>query len=90
MGLKACEHEVFSALVAVNRIEDIGRFVAEVTIFCVGCGKKFQFAGIEPGFNYNAPTVSLDGLEANLPIFPEGERPNPLQVLGGYTVKGHN
>ncbi len=59
-------------------------------IHCLECKRPFQFAGIEPGFNYDAPTVSLDGLEANLPIFPQGQRPNPMQKLMGYTIKGTN
>lgn len=88
--MSACPHMNFDATVRVARIEDIGRFVAEVRIHCIECKAPFQFAGIEPGFNYEAPTVSLDGLEANLPIFPQGQRPTPLQGLMGYTVEGHN
>lgn len=80
----------FDATVRVARIEDIGRFVAEVRIRCLECGKPFQFVGLNSGFNYDGPTVSLDGLEANLPICPEGAQPTPLQGLMGYTVKGTN
>jgi len=85
-----CQHRNFDATVAVARIEDIGRFVAEVRIRCTECNTPFQFVGIDPGFNYDAPTVSIDGLEANLPICPQGSRPSPLQGLQGYTIKGHN
>jgi hypothetical protein len=80
----------FDAKVAVARIEDIGRFVAEVRIHCADCGAPFQFLGVQPGFNYEHPTVSLDGLEASLPICPQGSRPTPLQGLSGYTIKGTN
>jgi hypothetical protein len=80
----------FDASVSVARIEDIGRFVAEVKIRCVECGTPFQFLGIAPGYNYEAPTVRLDGLEADLPICPQGVRPTPLQGLMGYSIKGHN
>jgi hypothetical protein len=80
----------FDAKVAVARIEDIGRFVAEVRIHCADCGVPFQFLGVQPGFNYEHPTVSLDGLEADLPISPQGSQPTPLQGLSGYTIKGTN
>lgn len=88
--MTGCPHMNFDATVSVARIEDVGRFVAEVRIHCMDCKVEFQFAGIQPGFNYEAPTVTLDGLEANLPIFPNGARPTPLQGLMGYTVKGSN
>jgi len=86
----SCEHRNFDAQVAVARIENIGRFVAEVRIRCTECNAPFQFVGIEPGFNYGAPTVSIDGLEANLPICAQGTIPTPLQGLQGYTIKGRN
>lgn len=86
----SCEHRNFHADVRVTRIEDVGRFVAEVNIHCVECGTPFQFLGVEPGFNYEAPTVTLDGLEGNFPICPQRVRPTPFQGLQGYTVKGRN
>lgn len=86
----ACKHMAFDAQCRIARVEDVGRFVLEVHVKCTECGTPFQFQGMAPGFNYEAPTVSLDGLEANLPIFPQGARPNPLQGLMGYTVKATN
>lgn len=85
-----CEHFNFDASVRVARLEDIGRFMAEVRIVCKDCGVPMQFMGLPTGLNFGGPTVSLDGLEANLAIYPEGQRPNPLQELMGYTVKAHN
>lgn len=49
-----------------------------------------QFMGLQPGLNFDGANVSLDGLEANIGIHPQGQRPNPLQTLMGYTVKAHN
>ena len=86
----SCKHESFDASVRVARIEDKGRFMAEVRINCRDCGTPMQFMGLEPGFNYNGANVSLDGLEANIGIHPRGQRPNPLQELMGHAVKGHN
>lgn len=85
-----CKHLKFAADVRVARIEDIGRFVAEIRVRCTDCGKPFQFQGMQPGMNFTGPTVSLDGLEASLPIFPDGQQPNPLQNLMGYTIKNTN
>lgn len=85
-----CEHHNFDANVRVCRIEDKGRFVAEVSIKCVDCGVPMQFMGLEPGLNFDGATVSLDGLELNIGIHPEGQRPNPMQKLLGYSFKGSN
>lgn len=86
----SCKHMEFDASVRVARIDDVGRFVAEVKVHCTQCGVPFQFIGIQPGFDYEHPTVRLDGLEADLPICPQGTQPTPLQGLQGYTIKGHN
>jgi hypothetical protein len=67
--------------VKVNRLEDSGRFLAEVTIQCTQCHKPFQFLGLEPGLDMKGARVSLDGLGAVLAICPQGEQPNPLQRL---------
>lgn len=85
-----CKHTNFDANVSVCRLEDSGRFIAEVRINCVECNTPFQFLGLEPGLNFDGATVSLDGLEANIGICPQGHRPNPMQSLMGYTVKASN
>ncbi|MFK8398124.1 hypothetical protein M2D07_006385 [Pseudomonas sp. BGr12] len=86
----ACKHNNFDAAVGVARIEDKGRFMAEIRISCRDCGVPMQFMGLTPGLNYDGANVSLDGLEANIGIHPRGQRPNPLQALLGYTVSKHN
>lgn len=85
-----CDHTNFDASVRVARIEDKGRFMAEVRIACKDCGQPFQFMGLQPGLNFDGATVSLDGLEANIGIHPQGLRPNPMQKLMGYTVESSN
>ncbi|WP_053130878.1 hypothetical protein [Pseudomonas sp. MIACH] len=86
----ACKHEDLKATVGVTRIENKGRFMAEISIVCMQCGVPMQFMGLEPGLNYDGATVSLDGLEARIGIHPRGERPNPLQKLAGYSIRNHN
>lgn len=85
-----CKHMNFDANCRVARLEDSGRFMLEVRVACADCGQPFQFAGLQPGLNFSGATVSLDGLEANLAIYPEGQQPNPLQKLMGYTIEGTN
>lgn len=85
-----CQHMNFDAEVRVARIENKGRFVAEIQIKCRDCGIPMQFMGLKPGFDFDGATVSLDGLEANIGIHPQGQQPNPLQKLMGYTVANTN
>ena len=85
-----CKHLQFDAGCRVARLEDSGRFMLEVGVRCIDCGTPFQFLGLPTGLNLNGATVSLDGLEANIAICPQGVQPNPLQALQGYTVEAHN
>ena len=55
-----CEHQNFDAKVRVARIEDKGRFMAEIRITCLDCGTPMQFMGLKPGLDFNGATVSLD------------------------------
>jgi hypothetical protein len=84
-----CKHENFRANVRVARLEDTGRFIAEITVNCDQCGVPFQFLGLEPGVDTDGARVSIDGLEANLAICPQGSRPNPLQRITA-NVSGFN
>jgi hypothetical protein len=76
-----CEHHAFSSSVRIARLEDSGRFMAEVRIRCADCGLPFEFLGLQAGLNLDGATVSIDGQEANLAISPKGAKPNPLQRM---------
>lgn len=76
----------FKALVQVNRLEDVGKFTADITIECAECGLPFEFLGLEPGSSFSHPTVSLGGDEARMPIAPRGAQPNPFQQMA-YGIK---
>lgn len=83
-----CKHEEFEGKIAVARLEDSGRFQAEITIRCKQCGEEFQFLGLEPGVDLNGARVSIDGLEAHLAICPKSSKPSPLQrMVTGFDVK---
>ena len=85
-----CKHMNFDASVGVARIEDKGRFMAEIRIHCKDCRVPFQFMGLKNGLDFDGATVSLDGLEANIGIHPKGLRPNPFQKLMGYSIEATN
>lgn len=67
-----CEHKVFGAYVAVNRLLDTGRFAADIRIECSECHEPFRFLGLGAGLSPYEPTVSIDGLELRAPIEPQG------------------
>ncbi|GLQ09272.1 hypothetical protein GCM10007913_12040 [Devosia yakushimensis] len=73
-----CPHMNFEASVTVARLEDSGRFMAEVKIKCAECGEPFQFLGLDMGLNLRGATVSADGLEANLAISPNSQTLSPF------------
>lgn len=77
----ACRHQNFKAAVKVVRLEDTGRFMAEVRVQCAECDLPFQFLGLEPGLDMNGARVSIDGLEANIAICPQGQHPAPLDNI---------
>ncbi len=66
----------------VARLEDSGRFMLELRIRCTECNLPFQFKGLPAGLNLNGAAVSVDGLEANLAICPQGAEMSPLDVIG--------
>lgn len=68
MNTTDCKHENFAAQVDVNRLEDSGRFTADVRIACSQCGTPFRFLGLPAGVDLNGATVSVDGTEARLAI----------------------
>jgi hypothetical protein len=69
-----CKHESFDAHVSVGRMEDTGRFMADVKITCTECNEPFRFLGVPPGISWERPACSIDSLELHAPIEPEGEK----------------
>ena len=69
----SCEHKDFHAHVIVNRLEDTGRFAADVTIKCAECKMPFVFLGLPGGLLADGAAVSFDGTEARLAIAPQKE-----------------
>src|SRR4051812_4535883 len=84
-----CKHESFDCAVNINRLEDIGRFQADVTVMCTRCGVPFRFIGLPAGLDLNGASVSVDGCEARMAIAPKGEVVAPLESVtcAGFTVR---
>ena len=70
-----CKHEDFIANVRVERMEDIGKFAADVTVKCSQCGQPFKFLGLPGGSLMDGAAVSVDGTEARLAIAPQDAIP---------------
>lgn len=84
-----CPHEEFHADVRVDRLEDSGRFCADITIKCVQCGTPFRFLGLPCGLDLNGAAVSVDGTEARLAIGTPETVANMLDGVCplGFTVR---
>lgn len=65
-----CEHKKFDAQVNIIRLEDSGKFMAEVKVKCVECNTPFQFLGMPMGLSFTKPMVEVLATEARLPIQP--------------------
>lgn len=74
-----CRHLEHAAYLAVARLEDVGKFVAELRVVCLHCREPFRFVGLTPGLSFVEPSCSVDGVEALLPMEPEIEK----RIFGG-------
>lgn len=70
---RACPHAETGAEVRVIRLEDVGRWCAEVEINCSRCGLRFRFIGVPSGIAWDRPTASIDATTLIAPIEPETE-----------------
>ena len=67
-----CPHEQFRADVNINRLEDTGRFIADLRVRCVQCDEPFRFLNVAAGLAWDRPMCSIDELELHAPIEPQG------------------
>lgn len=83
-----CNHEDFRADVDVTRLEDSGRFQADVRIKCNQCGLPFRFIGLPAGLDLNGAATSADATEARLAIAPKGQVVSILEgAIAGFSVR---
>jgi len=76
-----CPHQGFRADVAVNCLQDTGKFIADIRIRCVQCDEAFRFLGVPAGLRFDAPSVSIDEVELHAPIEPEGMKKLQTRAL---------
>ena len=76
-----CKHEGFACNVEINRLEDTGRFMADLKIECDQCGVEMVFLGLPRGIDMNGAATNTFGTEARLAIHPRGETV-PEMALG--------
>ena len=76
-----CDHKDFAVHAEVNRLEDTGQFMMDVTVRCAECNLPFQFMGLDPGLDLQGARVDLGGITARLAIHPQGARPSPIQRI---------
>ena len=85
---KTCRHDSVSCILNFNRIEDVGRFMADIRIVCEKCHTPFRFVGLPAGMDYNSPCVSVDGCELRAPVAPRGEVLSEIEGTPiGFTVR---
>lgn len=87
----SCNHPEFEASVDVNRLEDAGRFCADVRIVCAKCGKPMRFLGLPMGLDINGASVSHDGTEGRFAIHPVNETVLGLSedLPAGFRILNH-
>lgn len=66
--VERCDHNNFESFVAVNRLEDSGRFQMDIRVRCRDCGMPFRFLGVPCGLDLNSARVSFDGTELRAAI----------------------
>lgn len=73
----SCQHLLIGAQVNVQRLEDLGRFIAEITVWCASCKTPFSFTGLPLAISCDRATLNIDATQLSLPVEP-GAKPIPL------------
>lgn len=84
---KKCPHMNFDAKVAVARLEDSGRFNAEIRIWCIDCQKPFRFLGLKVGLDTEGAMIGPDGTDARIAITPVDEEPPSWNGVTGFKIE---
>lgn len=80
---QTCKHMNFEASVKVQRFEDTGTFLAEVSVNCAECKLPFSFTGLPLAISTSRACLNIDGTEVSLPIEPG---PKPIPAFGVIPV----
>lgn len=89
---RACVHD-FAAKVDVNRLQKadddptIVAFMADIRVWCVGCGEQFRWTGLQAGMSPREPMVSPDERELRAPLRPGSSDPDFGMGLPGFAIQ---
>lgn len=72
MSGETCPHLVFEAHVIVDRLDEVGKFLANVNVRCRDCRTRFRWQGLQMGVDLQGTMVSVDGFELRGAIVPDG------------------
>jgi hypothetical protein len=87
-----CQHMNFAVAANVGRIkardedELPSAFTVDLKIECSECHHPFEFVGLPMGLSMSEASVSVDGLEAHLPIVPQGVAMPGAMKMAGFKV----
>lgn len=88
---RACPHENFDAVVAVNRITPVDgapptAFNADIRVRCADCGEPFRWIGVPAGMSPAKPMVSIDETELRAPLRPASSDPDFGLGIPGFAI----
>lgn len=96
--MSGCQHENFTADVAVARIldgegTDPVSYVATVKVSCADCGEPFGFRGPPAGVSWREPRCAIDARSIDLPLMDPSEQrlagPLPAAERGPMVYEVH-
>lgn len=89
---RACPHEDFNAVVAVNRLcsvegGPVDAYSADITVSCAQCGEPFRWIGAPAGLMPTKPMVSVDETELHAPLRPASSDPDFGLGIPGFAIR---
>lgn len=89
---RACTHEHFEAVVAVNRLSSveggpIDAYSADIRVRCGDCEEPFRWIGVPAGLSPARPMVSVDETELRAPLRPASSDPDFGLGFPGFAVR---
>lgn len=86
---RACPHTEFASAVVVNRIvrdSEVLAYVADVRVWCEGCGEPFRWTGVPAGVSPARPMCSVDETELRAPLRPASADPDFGMGIPGFAI----
>lgn len=84
-GAEPCTHPNVDAHLNFVRLEDLGRYIAELQLRCTECRVRFRWVGFDIGMSTKEPMTNGDGFELRAPIEPD---PHLTSLMAGDPETG--